>query len=53
MRVIRTMPAEGWAPVANSATRDHYLSWRARGRLAELLFYPDGWQTTVDKLVAI
>lgn len=51
MKVIRVMPDEGWVPVANSAARDHRLSWRARGLLVELLSYPDGWETTVDKLV--
>lgn len=45
------MPDEGWVPIANSAARDHSLSWKARGLLAELLSYPDGWETTVDKLV--
>jgi len=52
MRVIRTMPDEGWVPISNAAVRDHRLSWRARGLLGELLSYPDGWETTVDKLVA-
>lgn len=51
MRVIRTMPDEGWVPVSNAAARDHRLSWRARGLLAELLSYPDGWETSIDKLV--
>lgn len=53
MRVIRTMPDEGWVPLANIAVRDHKLSWRARGLLAELLSYPDGWRTTVDELVKL
>lgn len=52
MRVVRTMPDEGWVPISNEAARDHRLSWRARGLLAELLSYPDGWETSVDKLVA-
>ncbi|BAL87279.1 hypothetical protein AMIS_20590 [Actinoplanes missouriensis 431] len=52
MKVIRVMPDEGWVPVANAAARDHRLSWRARGLLLELLSYPDGWETSVDKLVA-
>ncbi len=38
--------------MANSAHRDYRLSWRARGLLGELLSYQDGWDTTVDKLVA-
>lgn len=51
MRVIRTMPDDGWVPVANKAARDYGLTWRARGLLAELLSLPDGWDTNVDKLV--
>jgi len=51
MRVIRTMPDEGWVPISNAAARDHRLSWRARGLLAELLSYPDGWSITIDELV--
>lgn len=53
MRVTRTMPDAGWVPVANAAARDHRLSWRAKGLLLELLSYPDGWDTNVDKLVAL
>ncbi|HKS98797.1 MAG TPA: hypothetical protein VJT31_04635 [Rugosimonospora sp.] len=51
MKVIRHLPDEGWVPVSNAAARDHRLSWRARGLLLELLSYPDGWDTTIDKLV--
>jgi hypothetical protein len=53
MRVIRTMPDEGWVPISNAAARDHRLSWRARGLLLELLSYPDGWKTTIDQLVLL
>jgi hypothetical protein len=53
MRIIRTMPDEGWVPVSNAAARDHRLSWRARGLLVELLSYPDGWRTTIDDLVRL
>ncbi|MEV1013849.1 hypothetical protein AB0I89_24150 [Micromonospora sp. NPDC049801] len=52
MRVRRTMPEEGWTGIVNTAHRDYRLSWRARGLLGELLSYPDGWDTSVDKLVA-
>lgn len=45
------MPDEGWVPIANNAARDSRLSWRSRGLLLELLSYPDGWETNVDKLV--
>jgi hypothetical protein len=38
--------------MANTAHRDYRLTWRARGLLGELLSYPDGWDITVDKLVA-
>lgn len=51
MKITRTMPDEGWVPIANSAARDHRLSWRARGLLTELLSYPPGWVTTVKDLV--
>lgn len=51
MKIVRTLPDEGWVPVANAAARDHRLSWRARGLLLELLSYPDGWDTTVEQLV--
>jgi hypothetical protein len=47
------MPDDGWVPVANSTARNHKLSWRARGLLLELLSYPDGWETTVDRLVGL
>lgn len=47
------MPDEGWVPISNDAVRDHKLSWRARGLLAELLSYPDGWRTTIDELVKL
>ena len=46
------MPEEGWTPVARTAHRDIRVSWRARGLLGDLLSYPDGWDTSVDKLVA-
>lgn len=45
------MPDAGWVPVANTAARDWRITWKARGLLAELLSYPDGWETSVDKLV--
>lgn len=45
------MPEQGWVPIANTAARDHTVSWKARGLLAELLSYPDGWETDIDKLV--
>ena len=52
MRVIRTMPQDGWVPVANTTAQDHQLSWRARGLLLELLSYPDGYDLTFDRLMA-
>lgn len=47
------MPDEGWVPISNAAVRDRRLSWRARGLMAELLSYPDGWRTTIDELVKL
>jgi hypothetical protein len=52
VKVIRAKLADGhWVGLSNDAVRDHRLSWRARGLLAELLSYPDGWETSVEKLV--
>lgn len=47
------MPEEGWTPVSNGAAQDHRTSWRAKGLLTELLSYPDGWDTNIDKLVLL
>lgn len=52
MKVIRTMPPDGWVPVANTTAQNHQLSWRARGLLVELLSYPDGYDITFDRLMA-
>jgi hypothetical protein len=52
MKITRTAGVGDFLQIVNSAVRDHQLSWRARGLLAELMSYPDGWETTVDKLVA-
>ncbi|MET9073894.1 hypothetical protein ABZX95_17340 [Streptomyces sp. NPDC004232] len=52
MKVIRTMPPDGWVPVANTTAQNHQLSWRARGLLVELLSYPDGYDLTFDRLMA-
>lgn len=51
MKVIRTMPPDGWVPVANTTAQNHQLSWRARGLLLELLSYPDGYDITFDRLM--
>lgn len=51
MKVIRTMPSDGWVPVANTTAQNHQLSWRARGLLLELLSYPDGYDLTFDRLM--
>jgi hypothetical protein len=53
VKITRTTPDDGWVPIANTAVRDHRLSWRARGLLAELLSYPPGWETTVRELVEL
>lgn len=44
---------QGWTPVPHSTARDRALSYKALGLLAELLSYPPGWETNVDKLYAI
>jgi hypothetical protein len=53
VKVIRTMPEEGWTPVSNLAAQDLCLSDRALGLLVRLLSYPDGWETTIDKLAKL
>lgn len=51
MRVIRSMPQDGWVPVANTTAQNHSLSWRARGLLLELLSYKDGYDITFKRLM--
>ncbi|MDH6610268.1 hypothetical protein M2164_005903 [Streptomyces sp. SAI-208] len=51
MKVIRTMPPEGWVPVSNSTAQQRRLSWRAKGLLVDLLSFPDGYHITFDKLM--
>ncbi|MGW7597263.1 hypothetical protein [Streptomyces antimycoticus] len=53
MRVIRTMPDGGWVPVANTTAQSRRLSWRAKGLLLDLLSFPDGYEITFDKLIAM
>jgi hypothetical protein len=51
VKVTRTMPAEGWVPVANTTAQSRTLSWRAKGLLLDLLSFPDGYHITFDKLI--
>ncbi len=44
---------EGWTPLPHSTARNRELSYKALGLLMELLSYPPGWETNVDKLHAI
>lgn len=53
MKVIRTMPPEGWVPVANTTAQSRRLSWRAKGLLLDLLSFPDGYDITFDKLMSM
>ncbi|MGW7001375.1 hypothetical protein ACWGCW_00760 [Streptomyces sp. NPDC054933] len=53
MKVIRTMPPEGWVPTANVTAQHRRLSWRAKGLLVDLLSFPDGYDVTFDKLMAM
>lgn len=53
MKIIRTMPEEGWVPISNLAAQNLCLSDRALGLLVRLLSYPDGWDTTIDKLAKL
>ncbi|MFE9850293.1 hypothetical protein ACFYPN_15985 [Streptomyces sp. NPDC005576] len=51
MKVIRTMPADGWVPVGNVTAQQRRLSWRAKGLLLDLLSFPDGFSVTFDGLM--
>lgn len=44
---------QGWTPIPHATARDRSLSYKALGLLAELLSYPPGWETNIDKLYAI
>lgn len=52
MRVIHAKLGSDFVQIPNAAARDHHVSWRARGLLAELLSYRDGYDITIDKLAA-
>jgi len=52
VKVIRTMPPEGWVPVSNETAQHRRLSWRAKGLLLDLLSFPDGYNITFDRLMA-
>jgi len=49
--IRRRKPRFGYLQILNAVIRDYRVSWRARGLLAELLSYPEGYETTVDELV--
>lgn len=53
MKVIRTMPPEGWVPISNETAQHRRLSWRAKGLLLDLLSFPDGYSITFDRLMAM
>jgi len=53
VKVIRTMPPEGWVPMANVSAQQRRLSWRAKGLLVDLLSFPDGYNITFDRLMAM
>lgn len=53
VKVIRTMPPEGWVPVSNETAQQRRLSWRAKGLLLDLLSFPDGYNITFDRLMAM
>jgi hypothetical protein len=50
MRVVRSRPAANFTQITNAVLRNHKLTHMARGVLAEMLSYPDGWSTTADDL---
>ena len=47
---IQRIEGSGFAQVANEALRDNRLSYRARGILAMVLSYQDGWEAPRDWL---
>ncbi|HMG65615.1 MAG TPA: hypothetical protein VK599_21940, partial [Streptosporangiaceae bacterium] len=47
------MPPDGWVPTANRTAQNRRLSWRAKGLLTDLLSFPDGYNITFDKLMAM
>jgi len=47
------MPPEGWVPTANVTAQQRRLSWRAKGLLVDLLSFPDGYNITFDRLMAM
>jgi hypothetical protein len=49
----RMMPDEGWVPMANATAQNRRLSWRAKGLLVDLLSFPDGYDITFDRLIAM
>lgn len=44
---------EGWTPLPHTTARNRQLSYKALGLLMELLSYPPGWETSIDKMHAI
>ncbi len=44
---------EGWTPLPHTTARNRELSYKALGLLMELLSYPPGWETSIDKMHAI
>lgn len=44
-------PTDGFVQIKNSAMEDGRLSFKARGLLAYLLSRPEGWSTSIDRLV--
>jgi hypothetical protein len=50
MRIHRSRPGSHFTMTPNETLRDQYLSYEARGVLAEILSYPDGWNTNADAI---
>lgn len=44
---------EGWTPLPHATARNRELSYKALGLLMELLSYPPGWETSIDKMHSI
>lgn len=49
---IRVVKTENYSTIHNAGPRDTRLSWGARGILTYLLTKPDGWNPTIEDLIA-
>ena len=54
MKTYAPVPeGQGWTPLPHTTARNLQLSYKALGLLMELLSYPPGWETNIDKMNSI